>query len=130
MRNDESKPDKMQENTRIDRILTPITLRLLEFLAEEKKEKYYSLTDIAKHLNTSVSSISRCYKKMVEIGFLLEKTYPRSHTGRPIKIIELDIKNPIVDMFIRWITAFKTFLLLTEKTESIYKQSNHNVNDL
>ena len=103
-------PETGQKRPSITDYLNKTTLRLLEFLATDKEDRRYSLTEIAEELGVAPSTISRAYRPLIEVGILLEYEYPRGNTGRPITVISLDEDNVMVDVLIRWIRAFKDYL--------------------
>jgi DNA-binding MarR family transcriptional regulator len=111
---------KKSEKTGLADIFTRTTLRLLEFLIFENDDRYYSLSDIAEKIGVSVSSVSRSCKKLLKYGILVEDSYPRGRTGRPIKLVELDYGNPMVDILVKWLKAFNSYLSWMEKTKNTY----------
>lgn len=103
-------PEAGTKKPSITGYLNKTTLRLLEFLATDKEDRRYSLTEIAKALGVAPSTISRAYRPLLEVGILLEYDWPRGNTGRPITVIGLDEDNVMVDVLVRWIRAFRDYL--------------------
>lgn len=114
---DKSTFEAGQEKKWISDILTKQTLRLLEFLITEKEEYLYSLSDLAEELGVSVSTVSRAYRRLLDVGILVESHYPRGNTGRPITVIELDNDNPMVEILSKWIRAFSIYLHSLKETD-------------
>lgn len=114
---DKPAPDPGPKKPSIVDYLNKGTLRLLEYLVTEKDEQIYSISDLAEELGVAPSTVSRAYRKLLEVGFLVESEYPRGNTGRPIKVIEVDYDNEMVNVIAKWIVSFNTYLRSLEITD-------------
>jgi DNA-binding Lrp family transcriptional regulator len=111
---------QQQEKVKVSDVFSKATLNLLEFLVQEKTEKYYSPSDIANVLGISPSTVSKICRKLLDLNILTEKTYLKAHVGRPIKIREINYRNQIAREMATFIRNFSDYLNGRKETDNPY----------